>query len=295
MFDPEVARAIGPDHLDISYERQGNPDAPALLLIMGFATQMTGWPEGFVDALVGQGFQTLRFDNRDIGGSTHLSGRPDMMAIFRGDVRSIHYTLSDMAADAVALLDHLGIARAHVIGASMGGQIAQLLALDHAERVLSLTSIMSTTGAQGAGQPGVDVLMQVFAGPPVRNRAEAVARALRLAPVLRSPVWPPDPEVLAAEAGADWDRDPDQSGAFRQAAASMAGGDLTARLRGLAVPTLVIHGRADRLVPPSGGEATAAAIPGARLLMLDGMAHDLPEPLWPELVQAIADLARTAG
>lgn len=294
MFDPEIARTIGPDKLDICYERRGDPAAPLVLLIMGFATQMTAWPEGLLDALVGQGFQTLRFDNRDSGRSAHLTGRPDLMAIFKGEMRSVLYTLSDMANDAIALLDHLGIDRAHVVGASMGGQIAQVMALDHPTRVRSLTSIMSTTGAHGVGQPNPQVLMQVFAGPPVKTRAEAVARALRLAPLLRSPVWPPDPEAIAAQAGADWDRDTDQIGALRQAAATMASGDRTARLRGLTLPTLVIHGKADHLVPPSGGEATAAAIPGASLLLLDGMAHDLPEPLWPTIAEAIARHAAAA-
>lgn len=286
-----IARALGPQRLDLCYEIRGDPAAPVALLIMGFATQMTGWPEGFLQALVARGLRVLRFDNRDCGLSTHLTGRPDLGALFRGDTGSLVYRLADMADDAAALLGHLGIARAHAVGASMGGQIAQELALRHPERVLSLTSIMSSTGAPGVGQPPPGVLMQVFAGPPVKDRAGAVARALRLAPILRSPRWPPDPAAVAAEAGADYDRDPDQTGALRQMAAAMAGGDRTERLARLDLPTLVIHGLEDRLVPPSGGEATAAAIPGARLRLFDGMAHDLPAPLWPDIAGAIAALA----
>jgi len=289
----EIASNVGPARIDIAYERLGDPHAPPVLLIMGLGAQLIAWPDGFCDELVQRGLQLIRFDNRDIGRSTHLSGAPppNMMAALAGDRSSAAYTMSDMAADSVGLLDVLGLDSVHLVGASMGGYIAQTIALEYPRRVRSLTSMMATTGDRSVGQPHAEV-MRVFAGPPATTRAEVVQRALDIARVIGSPGFPPKVEAIADRAGREFDRAFDPLGVARQAVAVVASGDRTSRLRSIDVPTLVIHGANDPVCDVSGGRATAEAIPGAELLVIDGMGHDLPRVLWPQFASKIAEVVQ---
>jgi pimeloyl-ACP methyl ester carboxylesterase len=290
MLNEQIAAGVGPAHIDIAYERRGDPADPPVLLIMGIAAQLVSWPTGFLDALVARGLHVIRFDNRDSGRSTHMQGAPtpDLPAALADDFSSASYTLSDMAADAVGLLDALGIAAAHVVGASMGGAIAQVMAIEHADRVLSLTSMMFTTGDTTVGQAHPATLKALFGGPPATTREQAVERAVRAFSVVGSPQFPTDPADIAERAGLAWDRDHDEIAIARQAVATVASGDRTARLRDLDVPALIIHGLSDTLCDPSGGRATAAAIPNAELLLIEGMGHDLPPGLWERITEQIA-------
>ncbi len=290
MLDERLARNVGPSHLDLAYERRGNPGDPPVLLVMGIAAQLVNWPEGFLDALVSRRLQLIRFDNRDSGRSTHFSAAPppDLRAALAGDLSSASYTLSDMAADGVGLLEALGLEAAHVVGASMGGAIAQTMAIEHKERVLSLTSMMSTTGDLSVGQPHRETLAAVFGGPPATSRQEVIDRALRTHEAVGSPAYPTDPALVAAVAGLAYDRDHDALAVARQAVATVASGDRTRLLKSLDVPTLVIHGSSDTLCDVSGGRATAAAIPGAELVVIDGMGHNLPPGVWARLADPIA-------
>lgn len=295
VFDPaiveEKAYGVGPAAIEISYQRLGKPDAPVLLLIMGVAAQSIHWPDGFCHELVDRGLQLIRFDNRDIGLSTHLTNslRPDLPAVLAGDLSSVSYTLSDMAADAVGLLEVLGFSKAHVVGASMGGQIAQTMAIEHPNRVQSLTSVMATTGSREVGQPSPNVLREVFSGGSAVTREEVIQQRLRAVRAAGSPLYPSDEEEVAARAGRAYDRGHDPAGVARQAIATVASGDRTERLRGLQVPTLVIHGLADRMCDVSGGRATAQAIPGSELVLIEGMGHDLPPGLRAQLAERIAE------
>ena len=287
----EKASKVGPAGIDIAYQRLGNPDAPVVLLIMGIAAQSIHWPDAFCHAFVEGGLQVIRFDNRDSGLSTHLTDAPppDLPAALAGDLSSVSYTLSDMAADAVGLLDALGFGKAHVVGASMGGAIAQTMAIEHPDRVRSLTSMMSTTGNMSVGQPSPDVLREVFAGPRATTRDEVIQQTLRAFRAVGSPGYPTDEKEVAARAGSAYDRSHDPIGVARQAVASVASGDRTERLRHLEVPTLVIHGLADRMCDVSGGRATAEAIPGAELVLIEGMGHGLPPGLRSQLAGRIAE------
>jgi pimeloyl-ACP methyl ester carboxylesterase len=288
----EKALNIGTTGIDIVYQRFGKLDAPVVLLIMGVAGQSIHWPDGFCHALVERGLQVIRFDNRDAGLSTHVTDAPppDLRAALTGDLRSVSYTLSDMAADAVGLLGALGIRRAHVVGASMGGQIAQTMAIEHPDRIFSLTSMMSTTGNMTVGQPSREALRELFAGPLAVTRDEVIQQSLRAMRAVGSPGYPSDEKEVAARAGRAYDRSYDPIGSARQAIATIASGDRTEPLRHLQVPTLVIHGLADRMCDVSGGRATADTIPGAELVLIEGMGHDLPRGLWPQLAACIASL-----
>ncbi len=288
----EKASKVGPAGIDIAYQRLGNPDAPVVLLIMGIAAQSINWPDAFCHALVEAGLQVIRFDNRDSGLSTHLTDAPppDLPAALAGDLSSVSYTLSDMAADAVGLLDALGFEKAHVVGASMGGAIAQTMAIERPDRVRSLTSMMSTTGNMSVGQPpSPDVLREVFGGPRATTRDEVIQQRLRAFRAVGSPGYPTDEKEVAGGAGRAYDRSYDPVGVARQAIASVASGDRTERLRHLEVPTLVIHGLADRACDVSGGRATAEAIPGAELVLIEGMGHNLPPGLRSQLAERIAE------
>lgn len=285
------ASKVGPAGIDIVYQRLGKSDAPLVLLIMGLAAQSIAWPDAFCHALVDRGLQIVRFDNRDAGLSTHLTNAPppNLPAALAGDLSSMSYTLSDMAADAVGLLDALGFERAHVAGASMGGAIAQTMAIEHPHRVRSLTSMMSTTGNMSVGQASPDALREIFGGPRAVTRDEVIQQSLRAFRAIGSPGYPADENEIAERAGRAYDRCHDPVGVARQAIASVASGDRTELLRHLAVPTLVIHGLADRMCDVSGGRATAQAIPGAELVLIEGMGHGLPPGLRLQLAERIAE------
>ena len=294
MLNQQIARNVGPAHLDIAYEERGDPKHPTVLLVMGLAAQLVNWPPGFLQALVARDLHVVRFDNRDSGRSTHMRDAPppDLPAVLRGDLSSASYTLSDMAADAVGLLDALKIDSAHVVGASMGGEIAQTIAIEHPARVRSLTTMMATTGDTSVGQPHPATMKALFGGPPARTREEVVARAVRSYAVVGSPAFPTDPAAVAEIAGLAYDRDYDEVAIARQAVAEVASGDRTELLRALDVPALVLHGLADTMRDPSGGRATAAAIPGAELVLIDGMGHNLPPGLWEPIADHIAAIVR---
>jgi pimeloyl-ACP methyl ester carboxylesterase len=282
--------------IEIVYEEFGAPADPTLLLIMGLGTQMLAWDEGFCGLLVDRGFRVVRFDNRDVGRSTKIQGGPrvDVMAAIAGDLSSVAYTLDDMADDAAGLLDHLEVDAAHVVGASQGGMIGQTLAIRRPERVLSLASIMSTTGDPSVGQPHPEALPALLTRPP-DDRAGFAEYAVRAWRVIGSPGFHADEDAVRALAGAMFDRGIHPDGTARQLVAILASGDRTEALRRVTVPTLVIHGTDDPLIDVSGGKATAAAIPDAELVLIEGMGHDLPRELWPRLVDLIAANAARAG
>jgi pimeloyl-ACP methyl ester carboxylesterase len=278
----------------LCYETFGQRSDPPVLLVMGLGTQMVAWHEDFCRALAERGLFVIRFDNRDIGRSTHMVGAPPTIRqLLTRSRHAAHYSLADMAQDAAALIDALGISPAHVVGASMGGMIAQTLAARHRASVRSLTSIMSATGSLRSGQPALRVY-SVFLRRAPQEREAFIAHMERVFTAIGSPGLPRDPADLRELAAASYDRDHDPQGAGRQLAAIIASGDRTAELRRIDVPTLVIHGTADRLVSPSGGRATARAIPNARLLNVPGMGHDLPRAVWPTLIDAIAENAARA-
>ncbi|MES1255591.1 MAG: alpha/beta hydrolase [Acidobacteriota bacterium] len=294
MLDEQVAANVGPSGIDIAYERLGSRADPPVLLVMGVAAQLVNWPDGFLDALLTRGLQVIRFDNRDAGHSGHIGDAPppDLRAALAGDLSSAACTLSHMAADAVGLLDALELDAAHVVGASLGGAIGQTMAIEHPARVLSLTSMMSTTGDMAVGQAHTDTLKALFGGPPATTRQAAIDRAVRMLDITGSPAYPTDPTDVAERFGLAWDRDHDAVATARQAVASVASGDRTSRLRALDVPALVIHGTADTMCDVSGGRATAAAIPGAELVLIDGMGHNLPPGLWERIADHIAVVVR---
>ena len=281
--------------VELCYETFGDRAAPALLLTMGLATQMIGWHEEFCRALADRGFHVIRYDNRDVGRSTAVKGPvPSVLQLLRRDKRAATYTLDDLAADGVGLLDHLGIERAHVMGASMGGMIAQTMAARHHDRVLSLVSMMSNTGARWIGEPSPRLYRVLLKASP-RDREAYIEHAVWVFRKIGSPGFPPDDEQLRELAAQSFDRGRNPAGAARQLAAIIASGDRTPLLRTISAPTLVIHGKQDRLVPLSGGRATARAIPGSRLLVIDGMGHDIPRGAWPRMLDAIEQHAARAG
>jgi pimeloyl-ACP methyl ester carboxylesterase len=291
----EIARGVGPATVDIAYERFGEPELPPVLLVMGLGTQMLGWPDGLCEALAARGMHVIRFDNRDSGLSSHMTDAPspDVRAALRGNTSSASYRLSDMAADTVALLDPLGLDSAHLVGASMGGMIAQTAAIEHPRRVRSLTSIMSSTGDPSVGQATQRGLAALLS-PPASTRAEAIERTLSIVRVIGSPAFDLDEADLRWRTGVAYDRADDPVGVARQLVAIAASGDRTAALRYVSVPTLVVHGADDPLVDVSGGRATARAIPGAELVVFDGMGHHLPRELWGEIARRIGELVRRA-
>jgi len=290
---PEQLCTVG-DDVELCYETFGDPEAPAVLLTMGLATQMLGWHEDLCEALAGRGFHVIRFDNRDVGRSQRMEGPvPSLLQLLRRDRRAASYTLEDMAVDGVGLLDHLGIEAAHVVGASMGGMIAQTLAARQPDRVLSLVSIMSNTGARLTGQPS-PLIWPVLVSKPPRGRDQYVEHAVRVFSKIGSPGFERDEEDLRRIAGMSYDRGLNPAAGARQLAAIIHSGDRTPLLRTITAPTLVIHGSKDRMVPLSGGRATARAIPGARLLVIDGMGHDMPRAAWPRMLEAIEHNAARA-
>lgn len=277
----QIARKVGPSGIDLAYERLGPESGPPLLLIAGGGSQMVMWPDGFCAELAARGLVVIRFDNRDSGRSTHLQDSPP-------------YRVEDMAADAVGLLDALGIAAAHVLGMSMGGLIAQVMATDHPDRVLSLISLSSWTGEPSSGQHDPRI-QHIFELPPPTTREQAMENAVVVARAIGSPGFPQDEAAVREMAGLSFDRDHDPDAVMRQAKAMQAAGDRTEHLAAVQAPTLVLHGAADRMVDVSGGIATAAAIPGARLETIEGMGHDLPRTLWSMLADLIAAHVQRGG
>ncbi|RBY87240.1 alpha/beta hydrolase [Blastococcus sp. TBT05-19] len=294
MATSDIQKASVGD-LEIAYETFGDASGTPLLLVMGLATQMIGWPDEFCSGLAERGHFVVRFDNRDIGLSTHLhdAGPADVMAVLGGDRSTVAYGLPDLAEDTVGLLDALGIDSAHVVGASMGGMIAQLVAIAHPERVRSLTSIMSTTGDPAVGAPA-EAALGVLLAAPATEREGAIQRVVDTYRVIGSPGFEFDEASVRDRAGLSFDRAHDPAGVSRQLAAILSTHDRTADLGKVAAPTLVIHGEQDQLVSVTGGRATAAAIPGSELLVVDGMGHDLPREVWPQLTDRITALVERA-
>jgi pimeloyl-ACP methyl ester carboxylesterase len=281
--------------LELEYETFGDPADPALLLVMGLGAQMLSWDLQLCDLFAAQGFHVIRFDNRDVGLSTafdHLPV-PNLAALASGDFATAPYLLSDMASDVVGLLDGLGIDKAHLVGASMGGMIVQQVVVDHPDRVLSLCSIMSTTGDRTVGQGRPEIVATFVQGPSVDREATIEARLVS-SRLTRSPGFAVDEDAARERIAAAYDRSNRPMSTLRHLAAVMASPDRTEELRGVTVPTVVIHGADDPLVDRSGGEATAAAIPGAELIIIDGMAHDLPADAWPTIVEAVTANAKRA-
>ncbi len=282
-------------NVELCYETFGDASDPAVLLVMGLATQMVGWHEDFCEAFAERGYHVIRFDNRDVGRSQTMTGPvPTLRQLILRNKHVAEYTLEDMAQDGFELLDHLGIERAHVVGVSMGGMIAQTMAARSPERVLSLVSWMSNTGARWSGQPSPRLYPVLLKTPP-RDRDNYLEHAVWVFTRIGSPGFPPDDDNLRRIAGLSYDRGVNAAGNLRQLAAIVASGDRTPLLRTITAPTLVIHGTKDKLVPPSGGRATARAIPGARLLTIEGMGHDLPRDAWPRILDAIEENAARTG
>jgi pimeloyl-ACP methyl ester carboxylesterase len=280
--------------ITLCYERFGSESDPPMLLIMGLGTQMIGWPDDFCARLAERGFHVVRFDNRDIGRSTRVNGAPPTSRqLVTRQIDPVLYDLGDMANDAARLVRELGLAPAHVVGASMGGMIAQTLAARHPEDVRSLVSIMSNTGNRWKGQPAFGVYRYLLRRAP-GDREGYIEHNTRVFEAIGSRGLPFDKERVRDMVARSYDRGHDPAGPGRQLGAIIASGDRTAELRGIRAPTLVIHGSTDRMVARSGGVATTKAIPGARLMIVDGMGHDLPEAAWPQLVEGIAGHAQAA-
>ena len=278
-------------NIELEYDHFGNPTDPALLLIMGFTAQMVVWDEEFCKQLADRGHFVIRFDNRDCGLSTKLHGVPSnsdaviMAAMMETEMPPVPYTLSDMAADAMQVLDHLNIERAHIMGASMGGMIAQTFAIEHPHRTKTLISIMSQPGELTVGQPTQEA-MELIVTPAPSDRDEYIAFAPKWQ-LWQSKKYRSD-ELSIKAAIRDFDRSNYPEGGPRQMAAIYASGSRAEGLQKLQVPTLVIHGTDDQLITPSGGERTAELIPNSTLLMVDDMGHDMPQPLWPFYLDAIS-------
>ncbi len=276
----------------IEYDTFGDPADPAVLLVMGFTAQMIAWDEELCRLIAGHGLHVIRFDNRDCGLSSKTPGDPpNVMALVMAAqagraVGDVPYTLSDMATDGLAVLDHLGIDRAHVVGASMGGMIAQMMAIEHPERVATLTSIMSTTGDPSVGQASPAAMAALIAPPPT-DREGVIEAGVKLYDLIGGS-YEVDEDLVRQRMAASFDRCFYPIGAAFQMAAIVATGDRTERLASVTAPTLVVHGLEDSLIAPSGGEATAAAVPGAELVTYDRMGHDLPRQIWDDLVGRLA-------
>jgi pimeloyl-ACP methyl ester carboxylesterase len=282
--------------IDLAYDTFGDRLDPPVLLVMGLGTQMIAWPEPFCRGLAGQGFFVVRFDNRDVGESTHLDGLPApspiAIALHR---RRPSYRLEDMAADTIGLISGLGLGPVHLVGASMGGFISQLVALQAPDLVSSLTLIMTSTGARRVGRTSRAVVAAVLRPKPAATREQAIEASFSMFELIRSPGYPFDAENVRDVAGRSYERGYDAAGAKRQLAAVVSQGDRTGALARITAPTLVMHGLSDPLVAISGGIAVAKAIPGARFVAFHGMGHDLPSELWPTFIAEIAALAGAEG
>lgn len=296
VVSEELRAPVGND-VELCYQTFGDPSDEPLLLVMGLSAPMTWWDPELCRALARSGFYVIRYDNRDVGRSTKIPGRvrrDHLVRAFSTGRAKAPYTMADLAGDAVALLDHLGIEAAHVVGASMGGMIVQTMAIDHPARVRSLTSIMSTTGRRSVGWQSPKLLPMLIA-PRKPGREPYVRTSATMWKMIGSPDYPTDLEALRERAGETFDRGFDANGVMRQMLAILTQPDRTKRLRSVRVPTLVIHGLADKMVHVSGGRSTARAVPGAELVLIDGMGHDLPTALHPTFVEAIRRTADRAA
>jgi pimeloyl-ACP methyl ester carboxylesterase len=291
---PRAALSSG---IELEYTTTGDSSKPPLLIVNGYTSQLISWQRGYIEQLVAQGVFVIQFDNRDVGLSTKLDGRhvspgAVLTAILKGEpIPPVPYTLSDMAADGIGLLDHLGIDRAHIVGNSMGGMIVQTMAIEHPERIASVTSVMSSNGDPRVGKPTSEAREALLAPSPP-DRDDYIAASLN------SRIWAStkycDLDWLQESAAAQYDRCFYPEGATRQLAAIYASGDRSEGLSALEVPMLVIHGRDDTLITPGGGERTAELVSGSRYLLLSDMGHDHPAPLWPVLAEAIGGHVRTS-
>jgi pimeloyl-ACP methyl ester carboxylesterase len=286
---------VSTNGIEIAYQSLGDPSGQPLLLVMGLGMQLIHWDLELCEQLAEQGYRVIRFDNRDAGLSTKIDAPvPPIMRAMAGFHIDAPYLLKDMADDTFGLLDALDVERAHVAGVSMGGMIGQTMAIERPERVLSLTSVMSTTGERRAGMPKLRVWSVLMRRAPERRDA-FVDYFVRMFRMIGSPGFPMDEPRIRELAAATYDRDHSPAGTTRQLAAVLASGDRTAQLKRVRVPTTVIHGSDDPLVPFRGGAATARAIPGAELVAVPGMGHDLPREIWPKLMEAVARNADRAA
>jgi pimeloyl-ACP methyl ester carboxylesterase len=284
----------GSGDLDIYYEDMGDPNHPPVLLIMGLGAQLLLWRKEFCEKLVDQGLRVIRYDNRDVGLSSKMNGQRSGSAMVPGMVRSYLgrpspalYTLEDLADDAAALLDHLDIDRAHIVGASMGGMIAQIFAARLPQRTKTLAIIFSSNNQAFLPPPGYEQLRALLQRPSDATREAIVANAVRVAKIIGSPGYPRPDDKLEADVLEGYERAYYPAGIARHFAAVLGSGSLVRYDRQITAPTVVIHGKADKLMRPSGGRAIARAIKGARLVLIDGMAHDLPEELWDQIVSEL--------
>jgi len=286
----EVFTDIG-DGITLCHESFGDAANPPVLLVMGLGTQMIAWREDFCEQLASRGFHVIRFDNRDVGLSTHMSGPPPTLRqMFTRQLPPSAYSLEDMAGDTVRLTERLGLGPVHVVGASMGAMIGQVLAARHSDKVRSLVSIMSNTGSRWTGQPALSAYRLFLAEAPAEREA-FIEHVMRLFSIVGSRGDLYDEEYVRDVTARSFDRDHDPAAVGRQLGAVLKTGKRDAMLRSIKAPTLVVHGTEDRLVRPSGGRATKRAVPGARLMEIEGMGHDLPRAAWPQILDAIAENA----
>ncbi len=283
-------RTVHANGVELAYDVHGERDGVPLLLICGLGMQLVGWPDDLISALVRRGYQVVRFDNRDTGRSTDLAaaGRPDLRAVLAGTAAA-PYSVADLAADAAGLIEALGWRSAHVLGRSMGGMVAQTLALTAPERVRSLISVSSDTGDRAVARPTITA-GSLLLNTAATTREEYVERAEQMFTLVASVQFPPDTAWIRQRAGLAWDRGPNPAGVLRQAAAILAAPDRTAALATLEVPSLIVHGTADPLVPVAAGRLAAAAIPTAELLEIEGMGHDLPRAVWERILDKVDDV-----
>jgi len=285
-YSGEKTAKIGP--VEIAYDSFGDPSSPPMLLIMGLGAQMIRWDDAFCKALAAQGHWVIRFDNRDVGLSTKYdqAGVPDLMSLIQGKKVEVPYTLKDMAADAIGLLDSLGIDSADVVGVSMGGMIAQTMAVHYPRRVRTLTSIMSSTGNPNLPRSTPEA-MEVLLSPAASNRDDYIKDQIKAAKVLHGPKYPLNEEYVRDYAARSYDRCYHPQGFARQLGAILGSGSRSDALADVKIPTLVIHGTVDPLVPVEGGKDTARSIPGAELLIIEGMGHSFPVEVVPQILQSI--------
>ena len=297
VLESEEQLAHLPHGIDLCFQTFGDPGDRPLLLVMGLGGPMTWWPHALCRQLAAEGFFVIRYDNRDTGRSTrlrqHRVSQKELVKAFLGRPVHVPYSLRDMASDAVALLDHLEIEAAHVAGVSMGGMIAQSMAIDHPDRVLSLTSIMSSTGNRRKGFQH-PILLPAMLRRPVGSEEAYVEGSVKFSRMIGSPGYPEDDDAVRARARETWSRGVNFKDTMRHMIAVVTQRDRTAALQQLRIPATVLHGRNDKMVHVSGGRATAEAIPGARLVLVPGMGHNLPSGLFGVFVDAIRSAADRA-